>query len=167
MARRLRTVLLSQMGEHHKTSKVKASGEDALLETRQCLTAHFWCWAAPTEPLTWATSGRASITPGDFSSPLELPWLISLLRDNGLAHQQGTDRKGKFRCSGVMAESSCPAPVSNHLILLRHTYPTIKLKMIRVSDTSLQFSAVMLHGSTIKLAMETHAVPDPILFSLC
>lgn len=65
-----------------------------------------------------------------------------------------------------MAESSCPAPVPNHLILLRHTHPTVKLKMIRVPDTSLQFGAAMLHGSTTKLTMETHAVPDPILFSL-
>lgn len=39
----LRIILLSQMGDHHKTNKVKTAGEDALLETSQWLMGYFCC----------------------------------------------------------------------------------------------------------------------------
>lgn len=91
--------------------------EDALLETSRSLLAYFWCWPAPAEWLTWAASGRASMTLEDFSSLFGLPWPVPLLHDEYLACQQGTDRKGKIRWNGVTAESSCPALASNHLIL--------------------------------------------------
>lgn len=138
-------ILLPQMGKHHKASKERASGEDALLETRQPLVACFWCWVAPTEPPTWAASDRSS---RDFGSLLGLPGLIPLLHADGLAHEHGIGRKRKFKLNGMMAELSCPALLSNHLSLIRHTYSTIKQKVIPMSDNGLQFSAVMLHGST-------------------